>query len=53
MTLKPIDNSIKNNYDSILKIATHAFVNALIPLMNLPEEDYKVVSSELFAPGMM
>ena len=51
MILKPIDNSIKNNYDSILKIATHAFVNALIPLMNLPEEDYKVVSSELFAPG--
>ena len=51
MILKPIDNSIKNKYDSILKIATHAFVNALIPLMNLPEEDYKVVSSEIFSPG--
>ncbi|MBR0371465.1 MAG: hypothetical protein IJH63_12270 [Methanobrevibacter sp.] len=36
--IRPIDDSMKNKYDSILKIATHAFTNALITLVCLPEE---------------
>ena len=51
MILKPIDNTIKNKYDSIFKIATHAFVNALIPLIELPDDDYKIRSCEIFSPG--
>ena len=51
MILKPIDNSIRNKYDSIFKIATHAFVNALIPLIELPEDDYEIRSCEIFSPG--
>ena len=49
--IRPINNSLKNKYDSILKIATHAFTNALIPIIDLPEDDYVVVSCEIFSPG--
>lgn len=51
MIIRPIDNSIRNKYDSILKISSHAFVNALIPLMDLPEDDYRIISCEIFSPG--
>ncbi|MBQ9026916.1 MAG: hypothetical protein IJ104_11240 [Methanobrevibacter sp.] len=49
--IRPLNNEIKNSYDSIFKIATHAFTNALIPLIDLPEDDYIVMSSEIFSPG--
>ena len=49
--IRPIDNDIKNSYDSILKIATHYFVNALIPITDLPEDEYRIVSCEIFKPG--
>jgi len=49
--IRPIDDSMKNKYDSILKIATHAFTNALITLVCLPEEEYEVMSCEIFSPG--
>lgn len=35
----------------MLKIATHAFTNALIPIMKLPEDEYGVISCEIFSPG--
>ncbi len=46
-----VDNSVKNKYDSILKIATHAFTNALIPIVELPDDEYEVISCEIFSPG--
>lgn len=49
--IKPLNNSTRNNYDSILKIATHAFTNALIPIIKLPEDEYEVISCEIFSPG--
>lgn len=49
--IRPINNSQKNKYDSLLKIATHAFTNALIPIIDLPEDEYEVVSCEIFSPG--
>ena len=51
MRIKPLDNSIKNRYDSIFKIATHSFTNALIQITELPDDEYEVVSCEIFAPG--
>ena len=51
MRIIPLNNNVKNRYDSIFKIATHAFVNALIPLLDLPEDDYIIVSNEIFKPG--
>lgn len=42
---------MKNRYDSILKIATHSFINALISITDLPEDDYRIVSCEIFKPG--
>ncbi len=51
MRIIPIDNKIKNHYDSLFKIATHAFVNGLIPLLDLPEDDYIIISNEIFKPG--
>ena len=49
--IRSISNSTKNNYDSILKIATHAFTNALVPIINLPEDEYEIISCEIFSPG--
>jgi len=49
--IRPIENDVKNSYDSILKIATHYFVNALIPITDLPEDEYRIVSCEIFKPG--
>ena len=46
-----VGNSVKNKYDSILKIATHAFTNALIPIVELPDDEYEVISCEIFSPG--
>ena len=51
MRIIPLDNKIKNRYDSLFKIATHAFVNGLIPLLDLPEDDYTIISNEIFKPG--
>ncbi|MBR0371898.1 MAG: hypothetical protein IJH63_14490 [Methanobrevibacter sp.] len=51
MRIIPLDNNIKNRYDSLFKIATHAFVNGLIPLLDLPEDDYIIISNEIFNPG--
>ena len=51
MRIKPLDNSIKNRYDSIFKIATHSFTNALIQITELPDDEYEVVSCEIFSPG--
>ena len=34
-----------------MKIATHYFVNALIPITDLPEDEYRIVSCEIFKPG--
>ena len=49
--IKPINNSVKNKYDSIFKIATHAFTNALISIAEIPEDDYEIISCEIFKPG--
>ena len=49
--IKPLENHVKNRYDSIFKIATQSFVNALIPLTDLPEDDYIIISSQIFKPG--
>ena len=49
--IRPISFKIKNRYDSILKLPAHCFVNALIQITNLPEDDYEVVSCEIFQPG--
>lgn len=35
----------------MFKISTHAFLNALIPLTNLPEDDYEIISSEIYFHG--
>ena len=51
MRIKPLDNSIKNQYDSLFKIATHSFTNALIQITELPDDEYEVVSCEIFSPG--
>lgn len=51
MRIKPLDNSIKNQYDSLFKIATHSFTNALIQITELPDDEYEVVSCEMFSPG--
>lgn len=51
MRIKPLENHVKNRYDSIFKIATQSFVNALIPLTDLPEDDYIIISSQIFKPG--
>ena len=49
--IRPIDNKTKNSYDSMLKVAAHAFTNALIPITDIPDDDYEVLSCEIFKPG--
>ncbi|SDA37030.1 hypothetical protein [Methanobrevibacter millerae] len=38
-------------YDSILKIATYSFVNALVRGTDLADDDYEVIASDIFRPG--
>lgn len=47
----PFNSSIKNQYDSIFKISSHCFVDALIQIVDLPEDGYGLVSCEIFSPG--
>ena len=34
-----------------MKISSHCFTNALIQVLDLPEDEYTVVSCEIFSPG--
>lgn len=47
----PLSNSVKNQYDTIFKVASHSFTNALIQITDLPCDEYELVSSEIFSPG--
>lgn len=38
-------------YDSILKIATYSFVDALVRGTDLEDDDYEVIASDIFRPG--
>ena len=48
---KPLENNITKPYDSILKIATYSFVNALVRGTDLADDDYEVIASDIFRPG--
>ena len=51
MRIIPFNNSLKNKYDSIFKISSHCFVDALIQIVDIPEDDYELLSCEIFSPG--